>query len=69
MHNLTLRYAQQYVTSASYRKKIEKNIKTAGLERELNVDEYIGFQILLEFFCLPSWHFLTMPYYWIYPGS
>lgn len=53
MHNLTLRYAQQYVTSASYRKKIEKNIKTAGLERELNVDEYIGFQILLGIF-LPA---------------
>ncbi len=45
VHNFTLGYAQK-VKSISYRKKIENKILTAGLSNELNVDEFIGLQIL-----------------------
>ena len=45
VHQFTLQHAVR-VKSASYRKKIEKLLLTAGLSRELNVDEFIGLQIL-----------------------
>lgn len=45
VHKLTLRWAPR-VKSPSYRKRVEKLILTAGLERVINVDEYIGLQIL-----------------------
>lgn len=50
VHNLTLKYAQRFFNNPKSRKKIEKLILTAGLSKELNVDEYIGFQILLGVF-------------------
>ena len=45
VHNFTLSYVKK-VKSAKYRKKIQKKILSAGLNRELNVDEFIGLQIL-----------------------
>ncbi len=45
VHNFTIGYAQK-VKSISYRKKVEDKILTAGLTSELNVDEFIGLQIL-----------------------
>lgn len=45
VHNFTLQHAAR-IKSESYRKKVEKKILTAGLARELNVDEFIGLQIL-----------------------
>ena len=45
VHNFTLRYVKK-IKSEKYRKKVEKKILTAGLNRELNVDEFIGLQIL-----------------------
>lgn len=45
VHNFTLQHAQR-VKSANYREKVRKRILTAGLSREINVDEYIGLQIL-----------------------
>ncbi|MCB0406621.1 MAG: type II secretion system F family protein [Bdellovibrionales bacterium] len=45
VHNFTLQHAQK-VTAENYRKNIEKRILTAGLSQEINVDEYIGLQIL-----------------------
>lgn len=46
VHQLTLKYAK-YITNPEYRKKVERSIKTAGLNKELNVDEFIGFKIFL----------------------
>lgn len=45
VHNFTLQHARR-VKSESYRKGIETKLKTAGLDNELNVDEFIGLQIL-----------------------
>ena len=45
VHNFTLSYVKK-VKSEKYRKKVAKKILTAGLSRELNVDEFIGLQIL-----------------------
>ena len=45
VHNLTLQHTSK-VKSEAYRKKVKKKILTAGLSRELNVDEFIGLQIL-----------------------
>lgn len=45
VHNFTLQHAQR-IKSENYRKKVEKRILTAGLSRTINVDEYIGLQIL-----------------------
>ncbi len=45
VHNFTLQHAGR-IKSASYRKRVEKKILTAGLSREINVDEFIGLQIL-----------------------
>ena len=45
VHNFTLSYVKK-VKSEKYRKKTEKKILTAGLSKELNVDEFIGLQVL-----------------------
>ncbi|MCB0411172.1 MAG: type II secretion system F family protein [Bdellovibrionales bacterium] len=45
VHNFTLQHAGR-IKSQSYRDKVQKKILTAGLSRELNVDEFIGLQIL-----------------------
>lgn len=45
VHNFTLQHAVR-IKNADYRKRIDKKIKTAGLSGELNVDEFIGLQIL-----------------------
>ena len=45
VHNFTLQHAAR-VKSESYRKKVEQKLLSAGLDQELNVDEFIGLQIL-----------------------
>lgn len=45
VHNFTLQHALR-IKSPSYRKRVEKKILTAGLSGELNVNEFIGLQIL-----------------------
>lgn len=45
VHNFTLQHAQR-IKSASYRESVRRKILTAGLSREMNVDEFIGLQIL-----------------------
>lgn len=45
VHNFTLQHALR-VKSARYRKSVERKIATAGLSKELNVNEFIGLQIL-----------------------
>src|SRR5262245_47420654 len=45
VHNFTLQHAAR-VKNPRYRENVRKKILTAGLSRELNVDEFIGLQIL-----------------------
>lgn len=45
IHNFTLQHANR-VKSESYRKNVQRKILTAGLSQEINVDEFIGLQIL-----------------------
>jgi len=45
VHNFTLQHAAR-IKSKDYRKRVEKKLLTAGLSGELNVDEFIGLQIL-----------------------
>lgn len=45
VHNFTLSHVKR-VKNKKYRKKIEKKIITSGLTKEINVDEFIGLQIL-----------------------
>lgn len=45
VHNFTLQHATR-IKNPDYRKKIEKKLLTSGLSSELNVDEFIGLQIL-----------------------
>ena len=45
VHQFTLKYALSY-KNPRYRKNIQKLILTSGLSRELNVDEFIGLQVL-----------------------
>ncbi len=45
VHNFTLNHVKR-VKSPKYRKKVEKKIITAGLTKEMNVEEFIGLQIL-----------------------
>lgn len=45
LHQFTLKYALK-IKNQSYRKRIQKILLTAGMSRELNVDEFIGLQIL-----------------------
>jgi tight adherence protein C len=46
VHNFTLKHALK-IKNQRHRKQVEFLIRTGGLGRELNVDEFIGFQILL----------------------
>jgi tight adherence protein C len=48
VHQFTLQHAAK-IKSQKYRKKIEHLIRVGGLTEELNVDEFIGLQILLGF--------------------
>lgn len=45
VHNFTLQHAAR-VKSEDYRNRVERKILTAGLADEINVDEFIGLQIL-----------------------
>jgi len=45
VHNFTLQHALR-LRNPRYRKNVEHLLMTAGLSRELNVDEFIGLQIL-----------------------
>ena len=45
VHNFTLAHAKK-IKSQNYRKSISENIKKSGLKNEMNVDEFIGMQIL-----------------------
>lgn len=45
VHNFTLQHALR-IKSPDYRKRVAKKLLTAGLSNELNVDEFIGLQIL-----------------------
>ena len=45
VHNFTLSYAQK-IKNPKYRANVEKKIITAGLTKELNVDEFLGLQML-----------------------
>lgn len=45
VHNFTLQHALR-VKSPDYRKNVERKILRAGLSDEINVDEFIGLQIL-----------------------
>lgn len=45
VHNFTLQHAAR-VKSPDYRAKVERKLLTSGLANELNVDEFIGLQIL-----------------------
>lgn len=45
VHQFTLQHALR-IKSESYRKRVRKYIKTSGLSKELNEDEFIGLQLL-----------------------
>src|ERR1700759_4185615 len=45
IHNFALQHAQR-IKSQGYRRRVERKILTAGLASEINVDEFIGMQIL-----------------------
>lgn len=45
IHNFTLQHAVK-IKNEEYRKKIDRLLLSAGLKKELNVDEFIGMQIL-----------------------
>lgn len=45
VHQLTIKYARR-MKSESFRKNVDFKILTAGLENELNTDEFIGLKIL-----------------------
>jgi tight adherence protein C len=49
VHQLTLKYAVR-VKAPRYRQSVAQKILTAGLSAELNVDEFIGLQILFGIF-------------------
>jgi tight adherence protein C len=49
VHNFTLQHAMR-IKSKSYRAKIERRLLTAGLSQEMQVDEFIGLQILWGIF-------------------
>lgn len=48
VHQFTLQHAVK-IRNETYRQRIEHYIKTSGLSRELNIDEFIGLQILWGF--------------------
>lgn len=45
VHQFTLKHAMR-IKATNYREKVKKKILTAGLAGEINVDEFIGIQIL-----------------------
>ena len=45
VHQFTLRYALE-IKSPRYRRQVEYKLLTSGLRNELNVDEFIGLQLL-----------------------
>lgn len=45
VHNFTVQHAQR-ITSKRIRENVRKRLMTSGLSQELNVDEYLGIQIL-----------------------
>lgn len=49
VHNFTLQHAQR-IQNKGYRERIRRRLLTAGLSQELNVDEFIGLQILWGLF-------------------
>lgn len=49
VHNFTLQHAQR-IQRKAYREKVNRRLLTAGLSQELNVDEFIGLQILWGIF-------------------
>src|ERR1035438_2509233 len=48
VHKFCLRFAQK-LKNSRYRANIQQKILTAGLSREINVDEFIGLQFLWGF--------------------
>jgi tight adherence protein C len=48
VHQFTMKYAVK-VKDKAYRKKVEKILLTAGMSRELTVDEFIGMRYLFGF--------------------
>lgn len=46
VHNFTLQHAAK-IKSPRHRQQVEYLIRTGGLSRELNVDEFIGFQVMM----------------------
>lgn len=46
VHQFTLKYAVR-IKSEGMRKRVKRAILTGGLSREMNVDEFIGYQLLL----------------------
>lgn len=48
VHQFTLKYALKF-KDPSYRKKVEKILLTAGMSREITVDEFIGLRLLYGF--------------------
>ncbi len=48
MHQLTLKFAVKY-RNVDYRRQVQRLLLTGGLSRDLNVDEFIGLQILWGF--------------------
>ncbi len=71
IHQFTIQHAVK-IKSSSYRARIRDYIKTGGLSRELNEDEFIGLQILWGvmfpmFCCLMNFVFeLQISYFWIF---
>lgn len=48
VHQFTLKYAVK-IKDTGYRKKVERTLLTAGMSRELTVDEFIGMRFLFGF--------------------
>ncbi len=71
IHQFTIQHAVK-IKSPNYRGRIREHIKTGGLSRELNEDEFIGLQILWGvmfplFCCLLNFTFeLGISYFWIF---
>lgn len=49
VHNFTIQHARR-IKNQNYRNAVERKLLTSGLSQELNVDEFIGLQILLGAF-------------------
>ena len=70
IHQFTIQHAVR-IKNSGYRSRVREHIKTGGLSRELNEDEFIGLQILwgvmFPLFCsLMNFAFeLQINYFWI----